>query len=108
MKGILSMLKIIVAYTNLYGFKKLDVHKFARLHLHAVFAFFVEVWTTHTKNRFICSSKILLPKPYCQVMAGRMTHGFHFLDEKLLTLNLAKRIIFRNSGRFEIYILNSN
>ena len=27
------MLKIIVAYTNLYDFNKLDVHKFARLQL---------------------------------------------------------------------------
>ena len=33
MKGILLMLKIIVAYTNLYDFNKLDVHKFARLQL---------------------------------------------------------------------------
>ena len=46
MKGILLMLKIIVAYTNLSDFNKLDVHKFARLQLHAVHALFVEAWTS--------------------------------------------------------------
>ena len=59
---------------------------------------------TH-KNKFSLLSPSKQLNTTCKTLMSNYglkndCHGFHFLGEKVLTLNLVKKIIFSNRGRF--------